>query len=293
MKITKPQRFGCAFFATIVVFAAIYAIWPSTITGVRDVLDALYFSIVTITTLGFGDIMPSGPVGKVLVCMEAILGVVFIGLFLNAISESQARQVDENEKNRTKAERKDNALAKLRQYYKFLFSIMARYLIEAFSVTTPIDNRKFPEDVMHHQFQFSFNDMCDLYKTTLLLYDPPYKPAIAIFFELQDKLYTEFRRMISDIDVSYWPEMEADIHLFLQVCNNFAYKGSILSCAHSTVNNKDAEFLSKLIKEHEGELEMKKSNLINQFVALYTMLQSNIRLVQQIAEQMRQNCENQ
>ena len=62
--------------------------------------------------------------------------------------------------------------------------------------------------------------MCDLYKTTLLLYDPPYKPAIAIFFELQDKLYTEFRRMISDIDVSYWPEMEANIHLFLQVCNN-------------------------------------------------------------------------
>ena len=123
------------------------------------------------------------------------------------------------------------------------------------------------------------------------MYDPPYKPVIAIFFELQDKLYDEFRRMISDIDVSYWPEMETNIQSFLQVCNTFAYKGSILSCAHSTVNNKDAEFLSKLIKEHKGELEMKKSNSINQFVALYPMLQANITLVQQIAEQMRQNCE--
>ena len=291
MNIPKPQRYGGAFFATIVVFAAIYAIWPSTIKGINNVLDALYFSIVTITTLGFGDIFPSGPAGKVLVCMEAILGVVFIGLFLNAISESQARQVDKNEKNRTKTERKDNARAKLRQYYKFLFSIMARYLIEAFSVTTPIHNRKFPKDVMHHQFQFTFNDMCDLYKSSLLMYDPPYKPVIAIFFELQDKLYAEFRRMISDIEVSYWPEMETSIHSFLQVCNNFAYKGSILSCAHTTLNNKDAELMSKLIKEHEGDLMMKKSNSINQFVALYTMLQANITRVQQIAEEMMQCCE--
>lgn len=291
MKMTKPQGYGGAFFVTIVVFAAIYAIWPSTIKGVNNILDALYFSIVTITTLGFGDVLPSVTAGKVLVCAEAILGVVFIGMFLNAISESQARQVDENEKNRTKEERRDNAISKLRQYYKFLYSIMARYLIEAYSVTTPIKGRKFPEDVMHHQFQFSFNDICDLYKSSLLMYDPPYKPVIAIFFELQDKLYAEFRRMISDIDVSYWPEMEANIHAFLQVCNNFAYKGSILSCAHSTLNNKDAEFLSKLIKEHEGELEMRKSNLINQFIALYPMLQANIQLVQLIADQMRQNCE--
>ena len=172
MKITKPQKYGCAFFATIVAFAAIYAIWPSTIKGVNNILDALYFSIVTITTLGFGDVLPSGTAGKVLVCAEAILGVVFIGMFLNAISESQARQVDENEKNRTKEERRDNAISKLRQYYKFLYSIMARYLIEAYSVTTPIKGRKFPEDVMHHQFQFSFNDICDLYKSSLLIYDP-------------------------------------------------------------------------------------------------------------------------
>lgn len=287
MKITKPQKYGCAFFATIVVFAAIYAIWPSTITGIKDALDALYFSIVTITTLGFGDIVPSCPTGKVLVCIEAILGAVFIGLFLNAISESQARQVDENEKNRTKAERKGNAQAKLRQYYIFLKSIMERYLIEAYAVTTPVAKRKFPEDVLHHQFQFSFNDMSDLYKTSLLLYDPPYTPVIAIFLELQDKLYSELRRMVSDVDISYWPQLETYVHSFLKECNDFGFKGSILSCAHTTLNNKDAEFLSKLIKDHEGELKALPSNAINQFIALYVMLKKNIAFVQMIAEEMK------
>lgn len=276
---------------TILAFTFIYAIFPSTIKGVNNILDAFYFSIVTITTLGFGEILPVGLAGRLLVCAEAICGIVFIGLFLNAISETQAREVNENEKNRTKKDKLDDAKSKLKQYYMFLKSIIERYLIEAYVVTTPMDKRKFPEDVIHHQFQFSFNDMCDLYNTTLLLYDPPYKPAIAIFLELQDKLYSELRRMISDIDLSYWENLETSVHSFLQVCNTFAYKGSILSCAHTTLNNKDAEFMSKLIKEHKGDLQMLPSNAINQFIALYAMLQTNIALVQQMADEMKEGCE--
>lgn len=289
-KITKPHIFGGLFFLTIVVFAAIYAIFSSTIVGVSNILDALYFSIVTITTLGFGDIVPAGTAGRVLVCVEAVAGVVFIGLFLNAISESQAHKVDENEKKRTKKERKDNARAKLRQYYIFLKSIMERYLIEAYAVTTPINKRMFPEDILHHKFQFSFNDMSDLYKASLLLYDPPYKPVIAIFFELQDKLYAELRRMVSDVDISYWPQLEAYVHSFLKECNDFGFKGSILSFAHTTQNN-EMEFLSNLIKEHEGDLHMLPSNAINQFIALYDMLKANIELVQQMVDEMKKNSE--
>ena len=290
-EVTKPQLFGGLFFLTILVFTFIYAIFPSTIQGVNSIFDAFYFSIVTITTLGFGEILPEDLAGRLLVCAEAICGIVFIGLFLNAISETQARDINEKEKNRTKQEKLDDAKAKLRQYYMFLRSIIERYLIEAYVVTTPIDKREFPKDVIHHQFRFSFNDMCDLYNTTLLLYDPPYKPAIAIFLELQDKLYSELRRMISDIDLSYWENLESCVHSFLQVCNTFAYKGSILSCAHTTQNNKDAEFLSKLIKDHKGELQMLPSNAINQFIALYVMLQTNITLVQQIVDEMRDGCE--
>lgn len=137
----------------------------------NNALDVLYFSIVTITTLGFGEIYPVGVTGLVLVCAEAICDIIFIGLFLNAISELQAKEVDENGEARTMQERRDNAQVKLRQYYLMLKSIMNRYLTEAYAVTTPIGKRKFPEDLLHHQFQFSFNDISDLYNTSLLLYD--------------------------------------------------------------------------------------------------------------------------
>lgn len=46
----------------------------------------LYLSVVTITTLGFGDIVPVTDRARMVVALEAIYGVVVAGLFLNALA---------------------------------------------------------------------------------------------------------------------------------------------------------------------------------------------------------------
>jgi hypothetical protein len=46
----------------------------------------LYFSTVTITTLGFGEIVPLAPATRFFVGLQAIGGVIVIGLFLNSLS---------------------------------------------------------------------------------------------------------------------------------------------------------------------------------------------------------------
>ena len=46
-----------------------------------------YFSATTITTLGFGDITPVSTEARVLAAAEAVLGVVIVGLFLNAVAQ--------------------------------------------------------------------------------------------------------------------------------------------------------------------------------------------------------------
>lgn len=56
---------------------------PLAISGTFDRM--LYFSVVTITTLGFGDIVPVTANARRLVALEAVVGVVLVGLFLNAI----------------------------------------------------------------------------------------------------------------------------------------------------------------------------------------------------------------
>jgi voltage-gated potassium channel len=46
--------------------------------------DFLYFSAVTISTLGYGDILPNSQEVRILVMMEALLGALFFGAFLSA-----------------------------------------------------------------------------------------------------------------------------------------------------------------------------------------------------------------
>jgi hypothetical protein len=46
----------------------------------------IYFSVIVITTLGLGDILPLSSLARLLVGLEAISGITLIGLFLNALA---------------------------------------------------------------------------------------------------------------------------------------------------------------------------------------------------------------
>ena len=61
-------------------------------------LRMLYFSAVTSTTLGYGDIVPIGDIVRMLIIAQTIIGVVIIGFFINSVGrrrrirESRAEQ---------------------------------------------------------------------------------------------------------------------------------------------------------------------------------------------------------
>ncbi|WP_372364752.1 ion channel [Candidatus Uabimicrobium sp. HlEnr_7] len=42
----------------------------------------LYYSFVTLTTLGYGDIIPLSPFAKMLPCLEAILGQMYLAIII-------------------------------------------------------------------------------------------------------------------------------------------------------------------------------------------------------------------
>ena len=54
-------------------------------------LDFLYFSTVTITTLGYGDILPNSTCIRVLVMIETLLGIVVLGLFISCVFSGQTK----------------------------------------------------------------------------------------------------------------------------------------------------------------------------------------------------------
>lgn len=74
----------------IVAYAGAYYVEiqlnPAAFTGMGGMPDALYFSVLTFATVGYGDIKPEGTWPRLLCASEIIAGISIIGLFVLAYS---------------------------------------------------------------------------------------------------------------------------------------------------------------------------------------------------------------
>ena len=72
----------------IVLFAASYvttSIWDSgAFTEAMDRTDALYFTITTLATVGFGDITPVSQAARIAVTVQMVTGLILLGLVIKA-----------------------------------------------------------------------------------------------------------------------------------------------------------------------------------------------------------------
>jgi voltage-gated potassium channel Kch len=80
-----------SYLEVILYFAIIYALLPETWfldSKLSNAGDALYFSAITITTVGYGDIVPLHTVARILAVQEALVGlsliVLVIGVYISA-----------------------------------------------------------------------------------------------------------------------------------------------------------------------------------------------------------------
>ena len=293
----KPRLFGWLFFVTILVFGALMFVNASSFKGIDGIGSALYFSVVTITTLGFGDVAPKDGTGQLLACLEALIGVTLVGLFLNAISSRQAEKLHQNELLVLEKRRFMDMQGKLRQNYLLLKSLLVRYLEASYNITTPNSKRTLPDDIVHYEYSYTFNDMADLYEPSQSLTHQLNTPAIEIYFDMQHQLYDELRKTVSEIDLSYWPVIESAVHAYLTSCSNFTYENSIVENVQLIPKDRPElalkVVLPKLIKDHQGPLEVAESGLKAPYIALYNMLHVSVPAVQTIAKEMEKNVEQQ
>ena len=86
LPIYQPKQVGGLYLLLIPIFGFFYwanpAFWPQPLTFVQSI----YFSVITITTLGYGDITPVTETARLLSSIQALSGIVLIGLFLNSVA---------------------------------------------------------------------------------------------------------------------------------------------------------------------------------------------------------------
>lgn len=92
-RLLRTNGFIYALYCSVVLIF-ISAIIMSYVEG-QSFLDALWWSIVTCTTVGYGDISPASGVGRVVAVILMLFGIGFIGMLTGAITTYFTRDIDE------------------------------------------------------------------------------------------------------------------------------------------------------------------------------------------------------
>lgn len=77
-----------------VIFAFLYSVVGMDYGEHPTSISPLYYSVVTLTTLGYGDVLPASVAGQVLAMLEVILGYMALGGLLSIFSNKMARRAD-------------------------------------------------------------------------------------------------------------------------------------------------------------------------------------------------------
>ena len=277
----KPFVYGSSYILLIPVFAFLYTYCPEVEIKIHGenhagFISSFYFSVITITTLGYGDITPVGSLSQIFTALESLLGIILIGLFLNSLSHKHALKVQKIEKSSQKEQEQRKAIERLESFNKLVELNISIYLTYTIPVTSPMCNIKrdqFNED-------FKFNDMRDLYKSTLQLCDHPFTPAVNYYFKQQHILASLLENMVCLGYVDRWPELEKQCLSFVQRCKEYDFSEYILNAPNMKAGDKKiSDSDAELIAKHEGEVKFRHGSGLNAYVALYHLIKGNFEFI--------------
>ncbi|WBF66463.1 potassium channel family protein [Desulfovibrio subterraneus] len=162
----------------------------------HSLVDAFYFSMITITTLGYGDITPATELAKCIVASEAILGVIVIGLFLNSLASFYARVREETEKEDTRLKRLWNITKRLD-----LIEPAAVILLIAMNSMMAKKVKKFTAAELR-SITFHVGDLKDLFSPSHFYRAGISTPAVFFYFDCLRKFTAKVDLLVAQDDMS-------------------------------------------------------------------------------------------
>lgn len=84
-----PEFQGLFFLVIVMLVSGTFFYWR--VEG-WSLLDSLYFSVITLTTVGYGDFSPTTTAGKIFTIFYIFIGLGIILGFVNAVAERSMQQ---------------------------------------------------------------------------------------------------------------------------------------------------------------------------------------------------------
>ena len=263
----RPIVWICLYIGLTPVFALIYWALPDAQFRIPDGAGVdygswLYYSIVTITTLGFGDYTPAHGWAQAVTAVEVMCGLTILGFFLNAVgsmkSELDVTAEIEKQRQLRNAAMKD----KLMKSIPGILHTLNTFLSYCYAATTPLSKRAETEPKFNPDF--TIDDMADIYRPSGLSIDRTDGSAVHRLMKAASQTSLCLDSLQTRVDLTQWPELLEDCFTFVADCQMF------------TENDIPSE---TKVKEHAGEVPhplLSLSNFIKDNAALARKIETEL-----------------
>lgn len=287
----RPIVWICLYVALTPVFALIYHWLPDGQFRIPDGAPTdygswLYYSIVTITTLGFGDYTPAMGWAQAVTAIEVMCGLVILGFFLNAVGAMKSEIDVSSEIEKQKALHEAQEKEKLVKSIPMLIHNINLFLAYCYAVTTPLTRR---DDNHAYNSDFSFNDMADMYKPSGLSVDYGNAPAIEGLLRAAARTALCLDSMQAKIDMTLWPEIMEDSFSFVADYQMFSSSDILAEKIDLKIRegkemtpSKAEENISKEISAYNGPLDSTANKSLTPYIDLYNFIKKNASLAQRM-----------
>lgn len=291
----RPIVWICLYVLLMPVFAFIYWGLPDTQFRIPDGAGTdywswLYYSIVTITTLGFGDYTPAHVWAQLVTAIEVMCGLVILGFFLNAVGSMKSEIDVESEIEKQKQAHFSLEKQKLMLCIPSIMHTLNTFLSYCYAVTTPVSKRT--GDSARYNPDFKFSDMADLFKPSGLPFDNTRLPAVARLIKCATHTSLNLDSFQNRVDLTLWPNVLENCFAFVANYQMFSSADSLSGSPinllkDATVSDTDAEKkLSAEISQFKGDPDISKADDLQPVVELYFFIKDNAKRAIQLQQEL-------
>ena len=227
------------------IFATIYWALPDGQFRIPDNAGTdwgswFYYSIVTITTLGFGDYTPAHGWAQAVTAIEVMCGLVFLGFFLNAVGSMKSEIDVESEIEKQKRAHFSLEKEKLIKSFPSLLHSLNLFIDYCWATTTPLDSRNSENE--NYDPDFKFSDLRDLFKPSGLPNDHSGMPVVVRLLKSASQTSIALDSLQSRVDLTLWPDLLEDCFAFVANFQLFSNTDILFTHPQSILKNEDGAF---------------------------------------------------
>ena len=274
------------------LFAVIYQLLPPgqfriPDGGGTDYGSWLYYSIVTLTTLGFGDYTPAHGWAQAVTAIEVMCGLVTLGFFLNAVGSMKSEIDVESELEKQKRVHFALEKQKLVLCAPSILHNINTFLAYCYAVTTPAAKRDAPDARFNPDFKFA--DMADLFKPSGLPFDNTRMPAVERLMKSAASTSLSLDSLQTRIDLTLWPDILEECFAFVANFQMFSSADALsqkpITLIPAGISGSDEEAEAKISKDiasWKGPVNLKKEGNLQPVFELYYFIRDNAEIARKI-----------